>query len=269
MAKGAGKKFIIGLIIVLGFAYGMAMTGVSIYFVRQVDELNLEALSLELARDGAKKRTEQIDIEVQALKEQEAKLQKMLNSLNEESQKKIDQLSQEAKKGEENKKALEKKVSSSKKTLNKAQEGNKKLKKLLAEATALSSKEKNKENDGLKELIEKKDEEIKFQKEKAEKLQKELKEKESQVHYNLGVNFFDRQDFENAIIEYEKAVEANPSHGPSYYNLGMLYEEYEKDYPGAARYYRQYLEFTPDAKDTVLVEGWISELELKTEETTY
>jgi len=269
MAEGSGKKFIVGLILVVMFAYGMAMTGISIYFIRQVDELNLEALSLELACDEAKKKTEQMNTEVKNLEEQAIKMQKMLSSLNEETKNKIDQLVLEVGEYKEKNKVLEKKINISGKEASAVKEESKKLKKLLEAAAAESSEGKNKENEELKAVLAKKTEEVKLQEEENKNLKNELSQKEAQIHYNLGVNFFQRQDFDNAIVEYQKAVEANSSHGPSYYNLGMLCEEYKQDYPQAAEYYRKYLKFTPDAKDGALVEEWILELEAKTEQAIY
>lgn len=43
-------------------------------------------------------------------------------------------------------------------------------------------------------------------------------------HYNLGVNYFNGNNFENAIFEFKKCIGISPENHLGYYNLGLAYE---------------------------------------------
>lgn len=270
MAETTGKKFFASLVVVLVFAYGMAATGIGIYFFKQIQELNFKVLSLELLRNENKKKTDKVNADLKTLDEQRAKLETMLESLNLESRKKIDKLSAEVQDYQSRTQNLQTKLAEAKAEAAELLKENKQLKKSSA---AVSSKEAVEQPDPQSQKLQlalaDKTEQLETLGARVEALEKELQLKEAVIHYNLGVNFFKNQDFVNAVLEYKKAVQADPSHGPSYYNLGILHEEYKKDYPQAIYYYQQYLLLAPQAEDANLVRQWIAELEAKTAGTKY
>lgn len=89
-------------------------------------------------------------------------------------------------------------------------------------------------------------------------------------HYNAGFIHDQNQQFDLALIEYEKALEAVPDDPDAHYNLAILYDEYLLDKRKAVEHYQAYLRFCSDARDAMRVNYWIREAkkELKWEETT-
>lgn len=59
------------------------------------------------------------------------------------------------------------------------------------------------------------------------KLQKESLEKPNNFenHYNLGINYFNGTNLENAIFEFKKCIGISPENNLGYYNLGLAYEK--------------------------------------------
>ncbi|GAG26277.1 unnamed protein product, partial [marine sediment metagenome] len=92
----------------------------------------------------------------------------------------------------------------------------------------------------------------------------------SKFHYNAGLTYDQNQQFELALIEYEKALEAAPDDADVHYNLAILYDEYLLDKRKAIEHYYAYLRLCPDARDAVKVSYWINEAkkELKWEKKT-
>jgi len=78
-------------------------------------------------------------------------------------------------------------------------------------------------------------------------------------HYNAGLVYDQNRQFELALIEYEKALEAVPDDADVHYNLAILYDEYLLDKKKAIKHYQAYLKFCPDARDAVKVSYWINE----------
>jgi len=234
------------------------MTVSAVYYVKKVSSLKLKVFSLELVREEMKKRVDNFSSESTELEAVMLKLQKKFNNLGKESQKKTDELLKQMKEYKDKVQVTEKKLTKTEGQLAGLRKKNEEL-----ESSSLETAQSEAGEVKSKEVIAEKEIELKVVNAKLKKLQEELKLKESTIHYNLGVNFFQRQDFENAVIEYKKALKANPDHSPSCYNLGVIYEEYRKDYHQALKYYNQYLLLSTDEKDIFLVEQWISNLEAK------
>ena len=237
------------------------MTVSTVFYIKKVGDLNLKVLSLELLRGETKKRIESISTEINDIEGQRLKLQETLNTFEENFQEKEAQLSQQIKQDKSLIKSLEKKLEEAKRRAKKLEVDKKENK--ISSAKTIEAQE---EQEKLKEKTEKFEEEREQLNAKIKELRVNLAEKEAIVHYNLGVNFFQRQNFDSAIAEYEKAVGANPKHAPTRYNLGILYEEYKKDYNKAIIHYNEYILLNPDVKDTSVVRGWISELKIKASE---
>ena len=98
----------------------------------------------------------------------------------------------------------------------------------------------------------------------------EFREETLKFHYNAGLAYDQKQQFDLALIEYEKALEIAPDDADVHYNLAILYDENLGDKRKAIEHYRAYLKFRPDAQDTVKVNYWIKEAqkELRWEEET-
>ena len=44
------------------------------------------------------------------------------------------------------------------------------------------------------------------------------------VYNNRGIAYFDLQNYEQAISDYNRAIEINPKYAEAYYNRGLLYQ---------------------------------------------
>lgn len=61
-----------------------------------------------------------------------------------------------------------------------------------------------------------------------------------------GRERFKARDYKGAIAAYEKALEVNPHSVTAHFELGVIYEQYEIDYPAAIYHYNQVLRLRPD-----------------------
>jgi|GEM_PF-6691348 len=256
------KRFIISLAAVLLVAYAAVMTGATVYFINKAGSSNQKILSLELLQHDMEKQIKSVSEEITALEQQRTELQDTFNKLETDSQKKLTELSTQMDDYKGRVQELQGKLTNAERQVIALREENQRIK------TASPSKAEDKATAKLEDELAKKEAELATFNETISALQEEVRLKESTIHYNLAVNFFDRQDFENSLIEYEKALEANPQHCPSHYNLGILYEEYKHNDPKAIYHYRQYLLLCPDADDAAQVEQWVVDLESRTLSTT-
>jgi LysM repeat protein len=72
-------------------------------------------------------------------------------------------------------------------------------------------------------------------------------EDEKEPHFIEGKHAVNTYDFNGAIDEFEKAVEANPRNASAHFELGWLYEEKEPDPAAAIYHYQQFLKLRPTA----------------------
>ena len=68
---------------------------------------------------------------------------------------------------------------------------------------------------------------------------------DERAHTQLGVLYFGRQDYPNAIAEFEKATSLNPKFSPPYNQLGYAYKFLEK-FSEAEAAFKKYTELIPD-----------------------
>ena len=68
-----------------------------------------------------------------------------------------------------------------------------------------------------------------------------------EAHYIAGMARVRAMDYEGAIQEFEKALQANPSNASAHFELGWLYEKDERDLVGAIYHYDRYLRLRPNA----------------------
>ncbi len=85
--------------------------------------------------------------------------------------------------------------------------------------------------------------------------------KNSDLRFNLAVEYLKAEEFRRAERELKYAVQLNPKDKDACYNLGVLYNSYLNDKSKAVYYYGRYLDLVPRAADSMLVKGWIRELQ--------
>ena len=69
------------------------------------------------------------------------------------------------------------------------------------------------------------------------------------LHYNLGVFYIQRQEYNEALVEFEKVLELNPNDAATHYNLGLIYAEYIGNKAKAILHFKRYLLLDPKDKD--------------------
>ncbi|MFH1640650.1 MAG: tetratricopeptide repeat protein, partial [Candidatus Omnitrophota bacterium] len=61
------------------------------------------------------------------------------------------------------------------------------------------------------------------------------------LHYNLGVFYLQRQEYNEAIVEFEKVLELNPNDAATHYNLGIVYADYLGNRNKAIMHFKRYI----------------------------
>ncbi|OGX18085.1 MAG: hypothetical protein A3K83_03075 [Omnitrophica WOR_2 bacterium RBG_13_44_8b] len=77
----------------------------------------------------------------------------------------------------------------------------------------------------------------------------ELAKENSILHYNLGVCFTQAQDFNKAVLEFEKVLKLNPNDSETHYNLGVIYAEQIQNSAKAIEHFKKYLTLSPQDVD--------------------
>lgn len=80
-----------------------------------------------------------------------------------------------------------------------------------------------------------------------------FKEELAKAHYNMGNIFFQRGEYQRAVVEFYQAVDLSPYDADTHYNLAFVSGEYLKDQDTALKHYHWYLYLRPDADDIDLV----------------
>lgn len=75
----------------------------------------------------------------------------------------------------------------------------------------------------------------------------------AKAHYNMGNIFFERGEYQRAVVEYYQAVDLTPYDPDVHYNLAFVSSEYLGDQETALKHYQWYLYLKPDAADSKLV----------------
>jgi tetratricopeptide (TPR) repeat protein len=65
------------------------------------------------------------------------------------------------------------------------------------------------------------------------------------LHYNLGVFHIKRQEYNEAISEFEKTLELNPNDPATHYNLGVIYADFLNNRTKAIMHFKRYLMGAP------------------------
>ena len=78
------------------------------------------------------------------------------------------------------------------------------------------------------------------------------------MHYNLGVLFSSKKEYNRAASEFQKVIELRPDDADAHYNLGVIYAEHVPDRQKAMAYFRRYIELNPQAHDASWVKQYIA-----------
>ena len=82
---------------------------------------------------------------------------------------------------------------------------------------------------------------------------KNFKEELAKAHYNMGNIYFERGEYQRAVVEYYQAVDLMPNDPDTHYNLAFVSGEYLGDQEAALKHYQWYLYLKPDAPDIASV----------------
>lgn len=83
----------------------------------------------------------------------------------------------------------------------------------------------------------------------------------SEMYYNMGCIFRYGKDTVKAEQAFLKSLEINPDDPAVYYNLGILYDDDLNIPQKAIKYYKRFLELSPEDKDAGKVYEWVTALE--------
>ncbi|MFA6350441.1 MAG: hypothetical protein WCY12_05925 [Candidatus Omnitrophota bacterium] len=81
------------------------------------------------------------------------------------------------------------------------------------------------------------------------------------LYYNLGLNAFTAFDFKAAIDAFSEALKYDANDSKSNYNLGLLYSAFRQDTARALKYYKRFLELSPNAPEAQEVKDNIRSME--------
>ena len=109
------------------------------------------------------------------------------------------------------------------------------------------------ENDLLRSKVEAFPRELASLNAKMERLAKE----NGLLHYNLGVIYTEKELYDEAIVEFEKALEVRPDDAYAHYNLGIIYSQYEINERKAVEHFQKYLKVAPNDKDADLARRYV------------
>jgi tetratricopeptide (TPR) repeat protein len=81
-----------------------------------------------------------------------------------------------------------------------------------------------------------------------------FKEELARAHYNMGNVYFERGEYQRAVVEYYQAADLMPYDADAHYNLAFVSGEFIGDQETALKHYQWYLYLKPGAEDRKVVE---------------
>jgi tetratricopeptide (TPR) repeat protein len=81
----------------------------------------------------------------------------------------------------------------------------------------------------------------------------QFKEELAKAHYNMGNIYYERAEYQRAVVEYYQAVDLVPNDPDTHYNLAYVSGEFLGDQETALKHYQWYLYLRPDADDAPAV----------------
>jgi Flp pilus assembly protein TadD len=85
------------------------------------------------------------------------------------------------------------------------------------------------------------------------------------AHNHLGILQRRQGRFEDALLEYQRAIEIDSRYARAPLNLGILFDLYLQDLEKALQQYRKYLDLT--SEENAQVAGWIVDIERRLKST--
>ena len=89
-----------------------------------------------------------------------------------------------------------------------------------------------------------------------------FREELAKAHYNMGNIYFQRGEYQRAVVEYYQAVDLTPNDPDTHYNLAFVSGEYLGDQETALKHYQWYLYLKPDASDSSTIQEKIIQAKL-------
>jgi len=85
------------------------------------------------------------------------------------------------------------------------------------------------------------------------------------LYHTIGISYNMLGMNEEALKAFQMAVELDPNHAESHFDLARVYIEYLDDSESAVPHFRRYVQLRPEAKDAERIRGWLvkAEKELK------
>ena len=81
----------------------------------------------------------------------------------------------------------------------------------------------------------------------------QFKDELAKAHYNMGGIYYERGEYQRAVVEYYQAVDLAPNDADTHYNLAFISGEYLGDQETALKHYQWYLYLKPNADDVAAV----------------
>jgi tetratricopeptide (TPR) repeat protein len=81
----------------------------------------------------------------------------------------------------------------------------------------------------------------------------QFKEELAKAHYNMGNIYYERGEYQRAVVEYYQAVDLTPNDPDVHYNLAFISSEFLGDQETALKHYQWYLYLKPNAEDANVV----------------
>ena len=85
------------------------------------------------------------------------------------------------------------------------------------------------------------------------------------AHNHLGILQRRQGRFDDALLEYQRAIEIDSKYARAYLNLGILFDLYLQDLDKALQQYRKYQDLT--SEENTQVAGWIVDIERRLKST--
>jgi len=86
------------------------------------------------------------------------------------------------------------------------------------------------------------------------------------AHNHLGILKRRKGEFQDALLEYQRAIEIDADYALAHLNLGILFDLYLQDLEKALQQYRKYMDLT--SEENAQVAGWIVDIERRLKSTT-
>jgi tetratricopeptide (TPR) repeat protein len=90
-----------------------------------------------------------------------------------------------------------------------------------------------------------------------------LRGEREDLYFNMAVLYTTSEMYRDAEQAFLKLLALTPDAADVHYNLGILYDQHLKNRSKAVAHYRKYLKLAPDSDDSLQVNLWLTELDVK------